>query len=398
MNKKFLWASSLGLSALSLSSTAVIASSSSIISNPEIGVVLDGIYQDGMREFSHREEGFSLGHSELNLSANIDDKFRGVLTTMLASHQGKTEVELEEAFIESLAMPWGFKVKAGRFLSSFGYLNEKHVHEDAFSERPGVYRALLGGHYFDDGVQVSWLAPTDFYLAFNGEAFSGKKLDAGFDQPATVGVYSASINIGGDLNASHSWMFGLSALRNGNGQMQFGGEHDHSEHEEGHEDHDHGDHSHGPAFTGENLYGADFTWKWAPQGNYKYQNVRFTAEYLQLNDLYESEFSELDGAKDNLNGMYATLAYQFTPSWLVAIRGSQFDHQIANDVHNHGDHAHGSFSETQLREYDLSLAWLSSHFGQVRGQYTRQETETKDDNIFSLQYVMTFGAHAAHAF
>ncbi|MCP4320686.1 MAG: TonB-dependent receptor [Psychromonas sp.] len=393
MNKKILW-----LSVLSLSSTASIASDNSILSNPEIGVVLDGIYQDGIREFSHRQEGFSLGHSEISISASIDDKFRGVLTTMLESHEGKTEIEMEEAFIESLAIPWGLKVKAGRFLSSFGYLNEKHVHEDAFSERPGAYRALLGGHYFDDGVQLSWLAPTDFYLALTGEAFSGKKLDAGFDQPATVGVYSGAINIGADVNASHSWMFGLSALRNGNGQMQFGGEHDHDHAADEHEEHDHAEHSHGPAFTGENLLGADFTWKWAPQGNYKYQNIRFTTEYLQLNNLYDTPFSDLEGATNNLNGFYATVVYQFTPNWSVALRGSEFDHQLANDVHGHGDHAHGDFSDAKLREYDFSLAWISSHFGQVRGQYSRQETNTTDDNIFSLQYVMTFGAHASHAF
>ncbi len=368
------------------------------ISGPDISVVLDGFYQDGERAFSHREEGFGLGHTELGLSASVDDKFRGVLTSVFESHHGSTEIELEEAFIETLALPYGTKVKAGRFLSSFGYLNAKHTHEDAFTERPGVYRALLGGHYYDDGIQASILFPTDFYFALSAEALSGKKMDAGFDDPATVGVITTKLTVGADVGESHSWMLGLSALRNGNGHMQHGGEHDHN-HEQGHDhDHSHEGHAHGPAFTGRMLYGADFTWKWAPQGNYKYQHVRFTSEYLYLDDVIDVPFSSLEGAKDSVSGYYGELLYQFSPSWSVSTRFSRFDHVNAHDVHSHGDYAHGSFTDEKLQELDFALAWHSSHFGVVRGQVSQQDYLGNKDNIVSLQYIMTFGAHAAHAF
>ncbi len=390
-------------SVLSCSLGTAFASDGQILSNPEIGVVLDGFYQDGQRAFSHREEGFGLGHTELSLNASVDDKFRGVLTVMLDSHAGKTEIELEEAFIETLSLPAGMKVKAGRFLSSFGYLNGKHLHEDAFTERPGVYRALLGGHYFDDGLQASVLLPTDFYLELTTEAFSGKKMDAGFDNPEKVGVISGNIKTGNDIGDSNSWMFGLSVLRNGNGHMQFKG-HDHS-HDHGHDHgaHEHDashshDHSHGPAFTGRMTYGADFTWKWAPQGNYKYQNVRFTAEYLQQRELFDERFSDLTGARDELQGYYAAAVYQFSPNWSVSARASQFDTFAAHDVHGHGDHAHGSFTDEKLTELDFALAYHSSHFGMIRGQYSQQDYLGKKDDIFTVQYVMTFGAHGAHAF
>ncbi|WP_087016426.1 TonB-dependent receptor [Thaumasiovibrio subtropicus] len=392
---------------LGLSISQVFATEIPSISNPEIGVVLDGFYQDGERAFSEREEGFGLGHSELAFSANIDDKFRGVLMAVLHSHHGKTELELEEAFIETTSLPWSAKIKAGRFLSNFGYLNGKHMHEDAFTERPAVYRALLGGHYFDDGVQGSILFPTDFYLELSGEALAGKKMDAGFDNPGTVGIATAKIKTGMDINESHSWMLGLSYLRNGNGYMQFKDDHDHAGHDHhahtrhgDHGGHDHGshDHSHGPSFTGRNLYGIDFTWKWAPEGNYKYQNFRFTAEYLKLDDLYESPFSELEGARDSIDGYYAAAVYQFTPNWSVSLRASQFDHFIAHGVHSHGDHAHGHFHDEEITELDAALAWHNSHFGVIRGQYTQQRYQDKTDNIFSIHYVMTFGAHGAHAF
>lgn len=76
------------------------------LSNPQIGVVVDGYYQDGQRHNSEREEGFGLGHTELNFSSNIDDKFYGALTAVLESHGDETELELEEAFIETLALPY----------------------------------------------------------------------------------------------------------------------------------------------------------------------------------------------------------------------------------------------------------------------------------------------------
>ncbi|MCE0558838.1 MULTISPECIES: hypothetical protein [unclassified Motilimonas] len=383
-------------------SGSVFANTGPIISGPDVSVVLDGFYQDGQRAFSHRDEGFGLGHTELGLTGSVDDKFRGVLTGIFESHHGSTEIELEEAFIETLALPAGLKIKAGRFLSEFGYLNSKHTHEDAFTERPGVYRALLGSHYFDDGIQVSALLPTEFYLAVSAEAFSGKKMDAGFDDPATVGVVAGKIETGSDIGDSNSWMLGLSVLRNGNGHMQFGEhDHDHSEHEHGghdHSSHDHGEHNHGPAYTGRMLYGADLTWKWAPQGNYKYQNLRFTAEYLYLDDLYDERFSSLDGAPSSLSGFYGAFVYQFNPNWSVSSRYSQFDHMSNHDVHGHGDHAHGHFVDEQLKEIDFAIAWHSSHFGVVRAQVSQQDYLDKRDNIVSLQYIMTFGAHGAHAF
>ncbi len=51
------------------------------------------------------------------------------------------------------------------------------------------------------------------------------------------------------------------------------------------------------------------------------------------------------------------------------------------------------------KEADAMIAWDSSHFGTVRAQYSRVENQSKEtDNVFTLQYVMTFGAHGAHAF
>jgi len=74
------------LVSLAISSILVSPAFANTLSNPQIGVVLDGYYQNGERNNSERGEGFGLGHTEISISANIDDKFHGALTTVLEVH------------------------------------------------------------------------------------------------------------------------------------------------------------------------------------------------------------------------------------------------------------------------------------------------------------------------
>ncbi|WP_135457625.1 hypothetical protein [Vibrio echinoideorum] len=378
MNKK--------LVSLAVGSILVSPVFADTLSNPQIGVVLDGYYQDGQRNNSEREEGFGLGHTELNMSANIDDKFYGSLTTVIETHDDETELLLEEAFIETLTMPYGLSIRGGRFLSDFGYLNNQHMHTDSFVARPAAYRTFLGSHYYDDGVRANIVLPTDLYVKFGIEALSGSKMSS-VDDASDVGVYTTTLKLGDDFSESSSWQFGLSYLRNENGKVREFGDHDH-----GH-DHDH-DHSHGAAVTGSNLYGADFVWKWAPNGNYKYQNFTLAAEYMLLDGIVDDKYKNDAESPDTLAGYYVSGVYRFSPSWSAGMRYGEAE---SYDGHAHGDHMH--FTAMNDKEADAMVAWDSSHFGTVRAQYSRVENQSKDtDNVFTLQYVMTFGAHGAHAF
>ena len=131
--------------------------------NPAISVILDGVfasYKNNPEDYvlsgyalggeaGLAAEGFSLGHSEITLSNNIHDKFFGQLTLAIAEHDGSTEVELEEAFFETLALGNGFSVRGGRFYSAIGYLNPQHEHAWDFHDAPLIYRGLFGNQYFD---------------------------------------------------------------------------------------------------------------------------------------------------------------------------------------------------------------------------------------------------------
>jgi len=385
--------------ACALFSTSAFAQDPSL-TNPAISAVLDGYYQNTERPMAERVEGFGLGHTELAMSANIDDMFYGKMTAVVEMHDGETELGLEEAFIQTLAMPGGFSVRAGRFLSDVGYLNNQHVHTDAFSDRPAAYRAFLGSHYFDDGVRLTYVAPTDIYWAMGIEAFKGDSMRAvdehGEREFKDLGIYTAYTKLGGDIGANGSWQAGLSYMRNENGRMTADEHEEHEEHaEHGEDDHGH-DHSHSASYPGENTYIADFVYKWAPNGNYKYQHLTVSGEYFKVTDFtplaHEDEHLS-EQSVDDQQGWYLSGVYQFSPNWSAGLRYGEVDTQEM-----HGDHFHGQ----KLKESEVSLAWHHSHFSTVRLQYTNQKGTNfdgiEDDNVITLQYVMTLGAHGAHQF
>ena len=374
----------------------VLAEDSSL-TNPNISAVLDGYYQSGDRGLEGRGEGFGLGETELAISANIDDMFYGKMTAVLASHDGETEVELEEAFIQTMGLSEGLSVRAGRFLSDVGYLNNQHLHTDSFADRPAAYRAFLGGHYFDDGLRVSIVAPTDIYWNLGFEAFKGDKMRAADEHGerdfSNIGVYSAFTKFGGDIGVDSSWQLGLAYLRNENGKLLGEEEDEHVD-----DEHDHGGHDHSAKYTGENTYIADFVYKWAPNGNYKYQHLTLSGEYFRMTDIFSFEEHDHDilsteKSDDYHQGWYVSGVYQFTPHWSAGLRYGEVDtHEV------HGEH----LDAQKLKETELSLAWHHSHFSTVRLQYTNQKGTNfdgfEDDNIITLQYVMALGAHGAHQF
>ena len=167
-----------------------------------------------------------------------------------------TEVEIEEAFVDTLALPAGTGLRFGRFYSDIGYLNRVHSHAWDFRDQPLVYRAMLNNQYTDDGVRFSWVAPTDLYFLLGGETFRGSRFPGG-DATDTLGnIQTLFAKLGGDVGSSHSWQAGLSQMWVNDVDRSSSG-HVHGDPDEGT----------GDSFTGDsNLTIADLVWKWAPNG------------------------------------------------------------------------------------------------------------------------------------
>lgn len=365
-----------------------------------------GINTYGIGEHSEGlKQGFWTDHSEIALSSAIDDLFYGKLALALDEHEGELELELEEAFIQTTALPYALSVRAGRFLSDVGYLNNKHSHTDNFADRPLVYRTFLNNHYYDDGVRVNWLAPTDMYLSLGSEVFSGNKLPA--YSKKNVGAHSVFIKAGDDFNASNSWQIGAAYL-NTNNQ----GTCDSHEHEEDiHTSADLGAHEHEYEesfelcdFSGKKNYTLlDATWKWAPNGNYKYENFTLSAEYFIVHDKgslsheehHEDEITADEHADDDESllinakhrGFYLSGVYQFTPNWAAGLRYSEINFKVPYDT---------DFTPSVS---SAMLEYKHSHFSTIRLQYNQDKSsEALTDDQITLQFTMALGAHGAHAY
>ena len=382
--------------------------------NPAISFIIDARYTEidddeleiaGFQlggEAELPEQGFTTGHNEFAISANVDDKFFGLANTAIIFEDGETEIELEEAFVETLTLPAGFTIKAGRFYSNIGYLNTIHDHYHDFADRPLVYDAILGGHLADTGIQTRWVAPTPIYLMLGAELLAGSGFPGGESSENNQGL-SAFAKTGGDIGDSSSWQFGLSYYQS-DFDVREAGAHAHGGEEE---------EADNELLDGEvEVTGIDFVYKWAPQGNSRDRHFKLQAEYFfkkeeGLAELIEGENSAealLDGEQQ---GFYVQAVYQFVPMWRVGLR---YDYLNADndlsDFESNGIDAEEFLEESSLvtidnpQRYSIMFDYSPSHFSRIRMQYSRFDNgfDEETNDIFMLQYLMSLGSHGTHAF
>lgn len=359
--------------------------------NPAVGVVLNGKYNNFSEkegdiagfaigeEGERAEEGLGIDETELNFSANVDDKFRGSATIALHEHEGETEVEIEEAYAATTALPAGIEIKAGRFFSELGYLNSHHSHADDFADRPLPNRAFLDGNYGDDGIQVSAVLPTPIYTEIGAGGFRGDDFPAGGADGNDVGAWTAYGRVGGDVGDKTSWRLGLSTLQ------ADGISRDANEDEVN--------------FSGDSsLYIADARAVYAPTGNNAEKEIIFQAEYFVRDE--DGTYEDSDAGTgaiaydDSQSGWYAQTVYKFHPQWRVGARYSQL---YAGDIPAGligsalDDGGQDPWSATAM------VDWTNSEFSRIRAQFSREEVaQDQEDNQFTLQYIMSLGAHGAH--
>ena len=359
--------------------------------NPGVGVILNGKYQNFSEaegdiagfaigeEGERGKEGLGIDETELNFSASVDDKFRGSATIALHEHEGETEVEIEEAYVATTALPAGLEAKAGRFFSELGYLNSHHSHADDFADRPLPNRAFLDSNYGDDGIQLSAVLPTDIYTEIGGGVFRGDDFPGGGADGADIGSWTAYGRVGGDVGDRTSWRLGLSTLqvdgaeRSANEDMV--------------------------TFDGDSgLYIADARMVYAPTGNNAEQEIILQGEYFLRDE--DGTYDDGDAGTgpvaydDHQSGWYAQSVYKFHPQWRIGARYSQLH---AGDVpvglvgSALDDEGHDPWTASAM------VDWTNSEFSRVRAQYNREEVaDGQEDNQFIIQYIMSLGAHGAH--
>src|SRR5215510_12527891 len=127
-----------------------------------------------------QQRGFNARNTELAFDGAVDPYFQGFANIVfLLDNNNQTEVELEEAFLQTTSLPYNLQLKGGQFLAAFGRLNPTHPHTWDFADTPLVNGLFLGPDGLRGvGAQASWTLPVPWYsqLIFasqNGQGEAG---------------------------------------------------------------------------------------------------------------------------------------------------------------------------------------------------------------------------------
>ena len=363
--------------------------------NPDISLILSGTYANRSQDSNYHitgfqaggeigpgTKGFNLGESELGVYASVDPNFYGGLNLALAPDN---TIGVEEAFVQTTTLPYGVTLKAGRFFSSIGYLNDQHAHTWDFVDNPLAYQAFLGNQFGDDGIQLKWLAPTDMFLELGAEYGRGRIADTEGRDKNGGGAGSLFAHVGGDLGVSSSWRAGLSYLevspkdRLSNDIDAVGNDVTNS-------------------FTGNSkVWLADFVWKWAPNGNATNTSFKLQGEYLHRKENGDlTNGTGINNYTASQDGWYLQGVYKFLHYWRAGLRYDQLNSGSDNYGDNAANLANSSYDPKRI---SAMLDFSPSEFSRIRLQVSSDKSrqEATDNQIF-IQYQMSLGAHGAHKY
>ncbi len=377
--------------------------------NPSVSAVLSGGYNGLSRdpetwsipgflptggEVGPGTRGLTLSESEITLAANVDHLFYGSLTLAVTP---ENETEVEEAYVQTTALPAGLRIKAGRFFAGLGYLNEQHAHAWDFVDAPLAHQALLGGQFRQEGLQARWVLPLERYVELglelgNGNAFPGNERNRN-----GAGALLLSAHTGGDVGLSHSWRAGVSWLRTRADGREWESE-----------DPNGGADALVNSFTGRSqIWALDGVWKWAPNGNAKVTNVQLQGEYFRRKERGDVTYdttdltgvgNTTDAYRSAQSGWYLQGVWQFMPKWRTGLRFDQLD---SGSVNFGGNTALASTEDgaRKPRRTSLMFDWSPSEFSRWRLQLSedRVRADGVDHQLF-LRYQVNLGAHGAHSF
>ena len=350
--------------------------------------------EGGEEEHHHgADNGFNLRHLELQVSAEVDPYFKASAIAAIDLESA----ELEEAVMETTSLPFGLKVKGGKFFSDFGYINAQHSHSWDFTDQPLIYQLALGPHGLNDkGLQLSWLAPTPFYLMAGAEAFQGDGESPlfAYDGEEPLPVHDGPrigvgwLKIGPNLPGNHGLQCGAFAAT--------------GKHQEAHDGDGDGEPDHW--LDGDSSFlGADAVYKYNAPLPYGQGDVTVQAEYFRMKkdlDLVAHDLvPQLAGNSriDEQDGYYVQATYGFLPRWRAGLRWEQVGLTNESELPDGTAEDFGTSDRASAM-----LDFTPSEFSRIRLQANQGSYETdegrEDVTEYFVQWMVSLGTHGAHQF
>src|SRR6267378_2673947 len=340
-----------------------------------------------------QQRGFNARNIELAFDGAVDPYFEGFANIVFKlNNDNQTEVEVEEAFLQTTSLPFNLQLKAGQIFSAFGRINPTHPHTWDFADAPIVHGRLLGPDGLRGvGAQVSWIVPVPWYsqLIFavqNGRGGTGYSFrnpgDGGmfFDRRTTdrelrglqdfvwVPRWENSV----DLSPTQVVLAGVSGAFGSN--------------ETG-------------ANSRTQIYGGDFLYKWKSanaEGGFPFVNwqTEFMYRRFEAGRGMNESFPVAETFHDW--GLYSQVLWGFKKGWVAGIRGDYLnveDSKFTDD-----------FERQSRSRISANLTWYPTEFSKIRLQYNHDFLEENFflagrnvDSVF-LQFEFILGAHGAHKF
>jgi hypothetical protein len=364
---------------------------------PDLGVVFDlglgwfwGEHGEHIRQGGHSMEvnGLKAQGLELSVMGNVDPYFRYEM------HFEATHLEMEEAYLSTLAIPGGIQVRAGKVMVPFGRQNPMHLHSWSFVNPPLSHTRFMGADFFGSlAGEVSWLMPLPWYSLLLVEILDPK------DGPAGFGLTSATFGPVDDLTSPGQMIYTarweqFAGITDDVGvNIGFNG-------------------AWGPSafdIAGRaQLYGVDLYLKWRPVSSGRGDIwLGVTAEYL-----FRNVDTDEGGVWDN--GGYLQFDIAPAKQWVISLRGDYTGIMQGHpEQHQEGEglstvvaaleegHEHGSveIAGTQLRG-SLALSYTPTHFSRIRIQYDigKQQGMGAIYQGAFLQLEVALGTHASHKY
>ncbi len=347
---------------------------------------------------AYYENGFNFNYAEITFYSIVDPYF----DLFAVCEFDENGAGIEEAYFTTRALPLGFQIKAGKFLSGFGRLNEQHTHYWNFYDMPLVHGAFFGQSGLrETGARISWVAPADFLLMVAAEILRGENqrsfgnekilhangttLEKSHNGPNLyVGNIRTSFDIG-DIVVLAGASAAAGRARINHGIDRTGKE--------------------GSAFVGTTyLFGGDITLKYMIDSM---RSIAFQAEYLYRNikgDRYVNDASDVMTSFDctkKQSGLYAQLVGKISKRFSV---GARYDLLWKNEITERG-----SITEIpeRLPRYSGMLEYNPTEFSRFRIQYNLDAStyaissngyEKKINHEIIVQANLAIGAHGAHSF
>ncbi|HST30029.1 MAG TPA: hypothetical protein VLK27_04250 [Chthoniobacterales bacterium] len=340
-----------------------------------------------------QQRGFNARNIELAFDGAVDPYFEGFANIVFKlDNDNNTDVEVEEAFLQTTSLPFNLQLKGGQFFAAFGRINPTHPHTWDFADAPIVHALLLGGDGLRGvGTQISWIVPVPWYSQLilgvqNGRGNTGYS----FRNPGNDGMFfgrrTTDREIRGledfvwiprwensvDLSPTQVVLAGVSGAF---GSNETGGN----------------------ART--QIYGGDLLYKWKSanaEGGFPF--VKWQTEFMYRRFEAGRGVNETFPVAETFNdwGLYSQVLWGFKKGWVAGIRGDYYDAEdsrFTNDI------------DRQSRSrISGNVTWYPTEFSKIRLQYNHDFLEDtfflagRDVDSVFLQFEFILGAHGAHKF